>query len=147
MHLADEPAMEAAAAKVAGRARAGDIITLSGSLGAGKTVFARGFLHALGFEGEVSSPTFAIMQDYPADIVAVPVVHADLYRLEHEEELQELGLDDGLEKGILLIEWPERLGAVRWPNMLELSIEVVSESTRRLTAQVPPSWEDRWPFQ
>jgi tRNA threonylcarbamoyladenosine biosynthesis protein TsaE len=119
------------------------VVTLSGELGAGKTAFARGLLQALGHDGEVPSPSFAIVQPYEA--IDPPVWHVDLYRLESPDELQELGLD-GAEDGVLLVEWPERAGEGRWPDALRLSLSLRPDGARFLTALVPQSWEGRCPF-
>ncbi len=138
--------MAAFGAALAAVARAGDIITLSGPLGVGKTALARGLLAALGHEGEVPSPTFAIVQPY--DELVLPVWHADLYRIERREELDEIGLECA-EEGLLLVEWPERAGArageKAWPDALGLSLDFGQNGDRILTADVPPSWEGRWP--
>jgi tRNA threonylcarbamoyladenosine biosynthesis protein TsaE len=142
MILEDEQATARAGADLAARVRAGDVITLSGPLGVGKTALARGFLAALGHPGEVPSPSFAIVQPY--DDVDPPVWHVDLYRIEQPSELEELGLDSAAE-AVLLIEWPERAGDNAWPDALRLSLDFAKEGARRLTAKVPPSWEGRWP--
>jgi tRNA threonylcarbamoyladenosine biosynthesis protein TsaE len=125
-------------------ARAGDVITLGGPLGVGKTALSRGFIRALGHEGEVPSPTFALVQPY--DELDPPVWHVDLYRIENADELSELGLEDS-SGGILLVEWPERAGAHAWPNALALSLAFAQHGERILTAKVPPSWEGRWPLR
>jgi tRNA threonylcarbamoyladenosine biosynthesis protein TsaE len=125
--------------------RAGDVVALFGDLGAGKTTFARGLLHALGLAGEAPSPSFAIVQPYAPPEVSLPVAHVDLYRLAGAEEAEELGLDDALADGALLIEWPERLGPALWPHALRLHFEVAPDGARRLTWQVPAAWEGRWP--
>jgi len=119
-------------------------VAMTGDLGAGKTTLVRGLLHALGHEGEVPSPSFAIVQPY--DDLDPPVWHADLYRLEDPAELAELGLDS-LGEEILIVEWPERAGKGAWPDALRLSLEILDPSRRRLTAEVPASWEGRWPPQ
>lgn len=107
----DEPAMARFAADLARIAQPGDCFALSGDLGAGKTSFARAFIRALaGADGatlEVPSPTFTLVQDYAT---SPPVAHFDLYRIADADEVAELGLDDALEVGIALIEWPERAG-------------------------------------
>ncbi len=139
--------MASIAANLATSVRAGDIITLSGTLGAGKTVFAKGLIRAMGFPGEVTSPTFAIVHDYSVSEMRLPVLHADLYRLERPDDLQELGLEEVLPSGLLLVEWPELLEDFGGLDILKLGIEISPDGTRRLTADVPPSWEDRWPFQ
>jgi tRNA threonylcarbamoyladenosine biosynthesis protein TsaE len=145
MILADVRDTEAAGAALAGAARVGDVIALSGPLGAGKTALARGFAAALDFAGDVPSPTFALVVPYAPPEVRVPVTHVDLYRLEDAADIEELGLDEARADSILLIEWPERLGSRLWADALRITL-AVEGSGRRLTAQVPPSWEARWPF-
>ena len=78
--------------------RPGDVITLSGPLGAGKTSIARGLLAALGLAGEAPSPTFAIVQPYAPPETRLPVMHVDLYRIEDPDEIEELGLDEARAK-------------------------------------------------
>ena len=121
----------------------GDVLALSGDLGAGKTTLARGILRALGFVGEVASPTFPIV--IPYDGLSVPVRHVDLYRIEEASELDELGLDEAREEAALLIEWPERLGARLWVDSLLLNLERAGEGARALTARAPAAWGARWP--
>ena len=142
MILRSEDETAAVGAALAGAARAGDVITLSGPLGVGKTALARGFIEALGHEGEVPSPSFAIVQPY--DELDPPVWHVDLYRIERPSEMEELGLDSAAD-AVLLIEWPERAPAALWPEALVLSLEFGPDGERILTAKVPPSWDGRWP--
>ena len=142
MILKEEEATVRVGAELASHARAGDVITLSGPLGVGKTALARGFLAALGHKGEVPSPSFAIVQPY--DDVDPEVWHVDLYRIEDPAELEELGLDSAAE-AVLLIEWPERAGGNAWAGALRLSLDFGRDGERILTAEVPPSWEGRWP--
>ncbi len=120
-------------------------MALFGDLGAGKTTFSRGLIHGLGFEGDVASPTFPIVQVYDEPDVRLPLWHVDLYRIEHESELEELALDEALGHAALIIEWPERLGSSLWPEALRLHLSVAGEGLRSLTATVPPAWEGRWP--
>jgi tRNA threonylcarbamoyladenosine biosynthesis protein TsaE len=136
-------ATEAFGAKIAPLIRPGDVIALFGDLGAGKTTLARGVLRGLGHEGDVASPTFPIVLPY--DELAVPLWHVDLYRVEDPSELPELALDEVLEEGALLIEWPERLGDALWPFALRISLTRDGDGARALTADVPPAWEKRWP--
>jgi tRNA threonylcarbamoyladenosine biosynthesis protein TsaE len=142
MKLSDEQEMAATGAALARLARTGDVITLSGPLGVGKTALARAFIAALGHEGEVPSPSFAIVQPY--EDIDPPVWHVDLYRIENASEIEELGLDSGAD-AVLLVEWPDRAGADLWPEALNLSLEFAPDGDRILTAKVPPSWVGRWP--
>ncbi len=134
-------------ARIARALRPGDVIGLSGSLGAGKTTLARAILSALGLEGEAPSPSFAIVQPYARPEVTLPVLHVDLYRIEDPAEIDELGLFDDSAHQALLIEWPERMGPRAPAEMLNLTIDFVGGARRRLTATVPPAWEGRWPPQ
>ena len=124
---------------------AGDVVLLSGDLGAGKTTLARAMLKARGLAGEAPSPTFAIVQPYAPPEVDLPIAHVDLYRIEDADELIELGLDDYLYDGALLIEWPERLGE-GWSGALSLRISGEGDA-RVLTADVPAAWGARWPLR
>ena len=144
MRLHGEAATAALGEMLAAEARAGDVITLSGPLGVGKTALARGFIAALGHEGEVPSPSFAIVQPY--EELAPPVWHVDLYRLEDASEIEELGMDAASD-AVLLIEWPERAAEGAWTQALALTLEFAPDGDRILTAKVPPSWEGRWPPQ
>ena len=143
MRLGSPEATEALGRALADSLRTGDVVALFGDLGAGKTTFTRGLLSGLGFEGEVASPTFPIVQVY--DDVRVPLWHVDLYRIEDPAELEELALDEALEDYVLVIEWPERLGEVLWADALRLHLVVAEAGARALTAHVPPAWEGRWP--
>lgn len=139
----DSHALGARLAKVV---RPGDVIALSGDLGAGKTSIARGLLSALGLEEEAPSPSFAIVQPYAPPEVRFPVLHVDLYRIENPDEAEELGLDDARHDSLLIVEWPERLGAAAWTDALWLSLETTDDGARTLTARVPAPWKDRWPL-
>ena len=139
--LADLPRIGAA---IAGVLRPGDVIGLSGELGAGKTALARAILAALGLAGEAPSPSFAIVQPYDAPPLRLPLWHVDLYRLDDPAETLELGLDEARRDAALLVEWPERWGAYAPRDMARLDIAGVGER-RRLTAELPPAWEPRWP--
>ena len=141
MILKSEEETAAAGAALAHAARAGDAITLSGPLGVGKTALARGFIAALGHQGDVPSPSFAIVQPY--EELKPPVWHVDLYRIEEPSEIEELGLDAAAE-AVLLVEWPQRAGDRGWPHALALSLDFAPSGDRILTAEVPPSWEGRW---
>lgn len=122
---------------------AGDVVALSGELGAGKTSLARAILGGLGHLGEVPSPTFTLVQTY--DHLDPPVAHVDLYRLDSAAEADALGLDDWVDSGgALLVEWPERLEGRLWPATLWLYLSGAGETSRRLTSDVPGAWEARW---
>jgi tRNA threonylcarbamoyladenosine biosynthesis protein TsaE len=142
MILPDEQATMALGARLAANLRPGDVVTLSGPLGVGKTALARGILKALGHEGEVPSPSFAIVQPY--DELELPVWHVDLFRIDDASEMDELGLGAAAD-GVLLVEWPEKAGTRAWPQALGLTLDFAAGGARRLTAEVPPSWQDRWP--
>lgn len=99
---------------VAGALRPGDVILLSGPLGAGKSAFARSIIMSLIQSDEPTpSPTFTLVQTYEAP--RFDIWHFDLYRLSDPSEAQELGLDEALKASVLLVEWPERLEG-RWPD-------------------------------
>lgn len=143
--LPDEAATTALGAVLAPLLRPGDVIALSGDLGAGKTTLARGILTALGLQEDAPSPSFAIVQPYEPPEVRLPVWHVDLYRLDNPGETEELGLEEARGYAALLIEWPDRMGASLWPEALRLLLEIGEGGARRLTAEVPPAWEERWP--
>jgi tRNA threonylcarbamoyladenosine biosynthesis protein TsaE len=138
-------ALEAFGARLASAARVGDAIALFGELGAGKTTLARGLLRGLGLAGEAPSPTFTLVQTYEPPEVRLPVWHCDLYRLDDPDDAIELGLDEAFDAALVLIEWPERLGALLPAHALRLRLHGAGEAQRRLTAEVPPCWEARWP--
>jgi tRNA threonylcarbamoyl adenosine modification protein YjeE len=106
----------------------GDVVTLSGPLGAGKTTLVRALLAHLDAEGEVSSPTFALMQGY--ETRRFPIIHCDFYRLE-PGDLDELGLDDALSLGALLIEWPERGSEWLPADRLEIALHETEDANLR----------------
>jgi tRNA threonylcarbamoyladenosine biosynthesis protein TsaE len=109
--------------------RAGDVLLLSGDLGAGKTAFVRGLADGLGIPpGEVSSPTFTIVHEYRGG--RLPLYHADLYRLDRAAT-EDLGLEEMGADGVLAIEWPDRL-THDLPGATLITIETVDESTRRI---------------
>jgi tRNA threonylcarbamoyl adenosine modification protein YjeE len=119
--LADEKATAALAARLAALARRGDVIALSGELGAGKTSLARAFIRARGGDEAVPSPTFTLVQTY--DLPDGPVWHFDLYRLRAAAEAWELGIEDAFADGISLVEWPDRLGPLLPARRLMVALE------------------------
>ena len=142
--LAGEADMLAFGHRLAALARIGDVIALEGGLGAGKTTLARGILEGLGLEEEAPSPSFAIVQPYDVPDVKLPVAHVDLYRLDGPEEAGELALDDYLTDSLLIVEWPDRMGEGAWPDALRFHIAMEPDGARRLTADVPDAWTERW---
>jgi tRNA threonylcarbamoyladenosine biosynthesis protein TsaE len=141
LHLAAPAETAALAARLAAVLRPGDVVALHGNLGAGKSTFARGLIKALGWAGEVPSPTFTLVQPY--EDLPVPVWHVDLYRIEHPSEVDALGLFET--DAALLIEWPERLGQRLPSDALHLSLSGSGDEPRRLTWRAPTAWEGRWP--
>lgn len=144
IRLENPAATEAVGASLAAVLAAGDVITLDGPLGAGKTSIARGLLAALGLAGEAPSPSFAIVQPYAPPEVRLPVLHVDLYRIDDPAELDELGLDDARGDSALVIEWSGRAGPRQWPDALRLRLEILPDGARGLTWQAPAAWERRW---
>ena len=119
--LPDEHATQRLAVDIANSLQGGDLVTLSGDLGAGKTTFARALIRYLGGDPalEVPSPTFTLMQIY--DLPQFPLVHADLYRLSGPAELDELGFDDLPEDAVVLVEWPDRAAGFLPPDRLDVA--------------------------
>ena len=142
--LADEGETEALGQWLGAQLRIGDVVTLAGTLGAGKTTLARGILGALGLKGEAPSPSFAIVIPYTPPEVRLPIAHVDLYRLEEGGDVRELGLDELASDGVLLVEWADRL-ADAWPHALALTLDALPEVGRRLTWGLPAAWAGRWP--
>ncbi|WP_404713452.1 tRNA (adenosine(37)-N6)-threonylcarbamoyltransferase complex ATPase subunit type 1 TsaE [Sphingomonas sp. MMS24-J13] len=143
--LSDAAATERWGAALAPLLRPGDVVALSGPLGAGKTSFARATLAGLGLEGEAPSPSFPIVIAYDPPDVRLPLWHVDLYRIDDAAEIAEFGLDEARLDTVLLIEWPERMGGLLWADALRLAFEPASGGGRRLTWIAPAAWEGRWP--
>jgi tRNA threonylcarbamoyladenosine biosynthesis protein TsaE len=126
--LADAAGTRALARRLAERLRPGDAVLLSGPLGAGKSTLARAVIRALTSEDdEVPSPTFTLVQAYTARS-GLELAHFDLYRLTDPEEVTELGLDEALDIGAVLVEWPERLGDRLPRDRLSLGLEPLPEA-------------------
>jgi tRNA threonylcarbamoyladenosine biosynthesis protein TsaE len=118
------------ARRLAAEARAGDLICLWGDLGAGKTVFAKGFARGLGVTGTVSSPSFILMAEYPARL---RLFHVDLYRLADATEAVLGGLlDERQSDGVTLVEWPDRLGSTLPAERLDVRIEGTGDEPRSI---------------
>ncbi|MEO0589583.1 MAG: tRNA (adenosine(37)-N6)-threonylcarbamoyltransferase complex ATPase subunit type 1 TsaE [Pseudomonadota bacterium] len=143
--LPDLAAMEAYGERIAARLRAGDVVALSGGLGAGKTTLARAIIAALGYGYEVPSPTFTIIETYDDQALRVPVVHADFYRLDDPSELDEIGLDDYREDAALIAEWPDKAGGFAdEAACLEIMLEAAEEG-RIAIASGGTDWHKRLP--
>ena len=141
--LPDLAAMEGFGAAIAQQLRPGDVVALSGGLGAGKTTLARAILFALGHEGEVPSPTFTLIETY--DALDPPMIHADFYRLNRPEDVEELGVDDYRDGAALLAEWPDHAGGfAHEPGCLSITLETVGDG-RLAIVEPGADWLDRLP--
>lgn len=144
-YLPDLPAMERYGERLAQNLRSGDVIALSGGLGAGKTTLARAVVRALGHGGEVPSPSFTIIETYDPPVTRLPLVHADFYRLASPGEVEELGLDDYREGAALLAEWPENAGGfAHEPGCLSITLEIAGEG-RKAIVEPGKDWLGRMP--
>lgn len=113
---------------------AGDCVLLEGPIGAGKSHLARAFIRArLGRMEDIPSPTFTLVQTYEAD---VEILHADLYRLAHPDEVAELGLEEAFSAAICLIEWPDRLGRLTPKDAITIALRLNGEG-RNVTFTAP----------
>ena len=142
--LTDAEATTALGEAVAPRLEPGEAVLLYGPLGMGKSTLARGLIRALAGEDEdVPSPTFTLVQFYETD---PPIAHFDLYRLSRPEEAFEIGLDEALDVGAALIEWPERLGddpaRALGPDRLTITLEERGEG-RHATVSGAGAWAEK----
>ena len=142
IRLRDEAETSALAARLAAEARSGDTLLLSGPIGSGKSFFSRAFIRARlnNPNEEVPSPTFTLVQTYPAE--NGDIWHCDLYRLTQPEELIELGLDDAFRTEICLVEWPDRLGDLAPPDALHIAF-AAGDDGHTATITSPGSWAAR----
>jgi tRNA threonylcarbamoyl adenosine modification protein YjeE len=136
LRLAGAAATEALGARIAAGLARGDAVALEGDLGAGKTTLARAILRALGVGDAVPSPTFTLVQCY--ETAKFEVRHYDLYRIERPQELEELGLEDALEEGAALIEWPER--APMPADALHVKLAIADGDARIAEISGPARW-------
>lgn len=135
MPLPNEQATEALGATLAARLKPGDVVGLKGDLGAGKTTLARAIIRAAAADPDliVLSPTFTLVEVY--DTPRGAYWHFDLYRLDDPEQVYELGWEEARAEGIVLVEWPERLGRLL-PQHLSVTLELVSDDGRRALLDV-----------
>lgn len=134
-----EEQTELFAQKIAGKLMPGAILILNGEMGSGKSVFARGIIHGLGYSGTVTSPTFTLMNTYEGGLL--PVYHFDLYRLNTPEQLYDIGYDEFLYgSGISLIEWAQRMENLYPEQHIAISIEKTGIFTRTITVQDGSGW-------
>lgn len=124
--------LQAVAERLGRLMQAGDVLALTGPLGAGKTTFVQGVARGLGVPADrhVASPTFALVNEHPG---RVPLVHADLYRVADARELEELGLTDAFDRAAVAIEWLDRFPDAAPPERLEIAIDVAADDSRTLT--------------
>jgi len=124
----------ALAAEMAAAFRGGEVVLLSGELGAGKTAFVRGLARGLGADpDEVASPTFVLLTSYPGRLT---LHHADLYRLRGDGDERELGLEElPGPAGVLAVEWAERLAEVPWPGALRVELDHLGDDVRRIVVE------------
>lgn len=126
------------AAALAKRLQPGAIVLLDGAMGAGKSVFARGVLRGLGYEGVAASPTFTLMNQYEAQL---PVYHFDLYRLDREEQLYDIGYEEFLYgDGLSLIEWAQRMGSLLPREYVRVALEKTGVTGRQITVEDNSGW-------
>ncbi|WP_212522929.1 tRNA (adenosine(37)-N6)-threonylcarbamoyltransferase complex ATPase subunit type 1 TsaE [Actibacterium sp. MT2.3-13A] len=133
------------AERVGALAGPGDVLLLSGPIGAGKTHFARALIRARlaahGLVEDIPSPTFTLVQSYEAG--PLEIWHADLYRLSHPDEVIELGLIDAFETALCLVEWPDRLGELAPPAALRLDFAALPDGTHRVALSGDAGWAAR----
>lgn len=143
LDLADEAATMALGERLAGLARPGDVITLNGTLGTGKSTLARAFVRALTCpDEEVPSPTFTLVQTYETEVG--DIWHFDLYRLEKPDDSFELGIEEAFAEGICLIEWPDRLGRLMPRARLDVDLSAgATAGVRRAVLTSHQAWDDR----
>lgn len=131
--------------RIATKLRPGDIVALSGGLGAGKTTLARAIIAALGYRAEVPSPTFTLIETYDLPAIRLPVAHADFYRLASPDDVEQLGLDDYREGAVLIAEWPENAGGFgHEAACLSITLEA-AETGRIAIVSGGADWQGRMP--
>jgi tRNA threonylcarbamoyladenosine biosynthesis protein TsaE len=124
--------------------RPGDVIALTGELGAGKTTLVQGIAGALGYDGAVTSPTFTLVREYRTPTLTL--VHADVYRLDRVQDALDLGMDETAEDGVLLIEWGDAVDALLPGDRMIVELSVPGEDDARKIAlrSEGTAWQTRW---
>ena len=132
-YISDSPkATENIGAEIANGLNGGNVLALFGGMGAGKTCITTGIARALGFEGEVSSPTFAVVNEYVGG--RLPIAHFDMYRVNDWNDLYSTGFFDYIDQGYLLVvEWSENIEAALDENAIRVKMEHIDESRRKIT--------------
>ena len=136
MIIATDEDMRAFGHALAQDLKRSDWVAINGPLGAGKTVLCAGILAGLGFQGEVASPSYAIVHSYEPPDVLVAVAHVDLYRLDNADELDELGLAEERSERITLVEWAERFGSAYVVPSHRIDIAPQADGSRILTLKM-----------
>jgi tRNA threonylcarbamoyladenosine biosynthesis protein TsaE len=126
-------ATEAVGEAIGSQLRVGDLVVLSGDLGAGKTTFAKGLARALGVTEPVTSPTFTIVQEYDG---RVPLAHVDVYRLDRIQELHDLGFEELLESRVTVVEWGEAIALVLPRDRIEVRLELGDDDEDQRILQI-----------
>ncbi|MEQ1867013.1 MAG: tRNA (adenosine(37)-N6)-threonylcarbamoyltransferase complex ATPase subunit type 1 TsaE [Micropepsaceae bacterium] len=142
LDLTSEAETEALGRRIADALRPGDMVALYGGLGAGKTALARSIVRRFLPQEDVPSPTFTLVQTY--ETPAFAIWHVDLYRLKDKSELTELGLDEAMDAGVLLVEWPERMAELLPRDRLDIMFEMTDDAAHRVAKVVARgSWVAR----
>jgi len=146
-HLDNLATSRLLAGRLSALLKTGDIIAFEGELGSGKTEFCRAIIHAIGYDEDVPSPTFNLVQIYEPevdDLITPSVWHMDLYRLENPEEVFELGIEDGFDTAITLIEWPNRMGHYLPQEHLKIKLSSTDiEGERKIVFSGNDYWKVR----
>lgn len=141
IHCPTESDTRAVARKLAACLAPGDVVVLSGGLGAGKTLFASGVAAGLGVDEQVVSPSFVLVRQYRSGFL--PLVHADVYRLSSVNEFDDLDVFEMASEGVLIIEWGDAVESLLPREHLRVVFEVRADESRDLRIIGTPSWAER----
>lgn len=145
IYLEDLTACRKLASRLAPLLHTGDIVTLSGNLGTGKTELCRAMIHSMGYDEDVPSPTFNLVQVYEPELedMNTPTVwHMDLYRLEKASDVFELGIEDAFDTAVTLIEWPDKMGSYLPSGHLQIHLEMgETDNTRHIVFNGNEYWQ------